>query len=830
MKKLTLALLSVTALLSGITAQNNCVPVIPGSYNQVVNLPAGVNCTALSVKVPHIKQTSDYAVLNWPYDPLAYTSASGTEVTSIYVDDQFSAVINLPFSVCFYDSIFNKLVIGSNGLITFDVSNASCSNAWDLRNNIPIPYAGGSACVTTPEYYPRASLMGIYTDLDPRAGQSPATKKIEYRVEGTAPCRKFIVSYNDIKMYSTSGCPDLNTFQFVISEGTSIVDINIKNKSVCTSWNNGNAISGLQNWARTKATVATGRNCTQWSATNQSYRFIPFGGTSRFVKSELLYNNVVIASADTSTSAPGELKINFPNVCPPTTTAMYVIRTEFTPCGTGTGPGQNLFRFDTITVNKTNNLLATATAAPASCNQNNGVITFATPSYGTPPYQYSINNGGTFQAGNVFSGLAAGLYNCVVKDAGTGITNLQVTVTSSNNLSATATATPVLCNGGNTGSITVTPANGTAPYQYSLNGGGFQTGNVFSNLTAGVYTVQVKDNGNCATTQQVTVSQPAVLVVSATTTNATCAANPDGQINASATGGFPPYTYSINGTTFQASGQFLVVAGNYTVTLRDNNGCIKTTQVTVGLTNVLTLQSRTDTIICRGDAVNMTTTSTATSFTWTPTAGLNNAAIASPVATPQATTTYIVTGQLGSCTKKDTVVISVNPSPAVNAGPDLSILFGDETALQGSGSGGTFLWTPSVGLNATNIPNPVANPTLTTTYLLTVTNNLGCKASDSMKLTVIPYCVKVRNAFTPNGDGRNDQWLVTDTYDCLKNITVNVFNRYGNKVYENRNYRNDWTGTYKGQPVPDGTYYYVIDFTLITGRVMTVKGDLTILR
>jgi gliding motility-associated-like protein len=95
---------------------------------------------------------------------------------------------------------------------------------------------------------------------------------------------------------------------------------------------------------------------------------------------------------------------------------------------------------------------------------------------------------------------------------------------------------------------------------------------------------------------------------------------------------------------------------------------------------------------------------------------------------------------------------------------------------------------------------------------------------------VLPVCIKVKNAFTPNGDGVNDNWMVYDQYDCLQNVTVQVLNRYGSKVYESRNYRNEWKGTYNGKSLPDGTYYYVIGFKLLSGRVQEVRGDVTIMR
>ncbi|MFN6397603.1 MAG: gliding motility-associated C-terminal domain-containing protein, partial [Bacteroidota bacterium] len=79
--------------------------------------------------------------------------------------------------------------------------------------------------------------------------------------------------------------------------------------------------------------------------------------------------------------------------------------------------------------------------------------------------------------------------------------------------------------------------------------------------------------------------------------------------------------------------------------------------------------------------------------------------------------------------------------------------------------------------------------------------------------------------------GTNDLWQVTAFGGtCLARVYVNVFNRYGNVVYKNDNYQNTWDGTYNGKPVPDGTYYYVIDYRLINGESIVMRGDLTIIR
>ena len=198
---------------------------------------------------------------------------------------------------------------------------------------------------------------------------------------------------------------------------------------------------------------------------------------------------------------------------------------------------------------------------------------------------------------------------------------------------------------------------------------------------------------------------------------------------------------------------------------------------------------------------------------------------------PAGTYTITTRDSLG-CITTDVVTVTVSPRFTASAGADISIFSGDEAQIFGSSSepASSILWTPATNLSSATTINTIAKPTSTTLYRLTATNSVGCVATDDVLITIIPYCVRVKNAFTPNGDGNNDLWQVYDDFGCLKNITVQVFNRYGNKVFESRDYRNNWNGTYSGKPVPDATYYAVLNFTLITGRVVTVKTDITILR
>ncbi len=181
-----------------------------------------------------------------------------------------------------------------------------------------------------------------------------------------------------------------------------------------------------------------------------------------------------------------------------------------------------------------------------------------------------------------------------------------------------------------------------------------------------------------------------------------------------------------------------------------------------------------------------------------------------------------------------TVTVPVRPVPSVSAGTDKTIVQGYDVMLNGSSaatSPTSIAWTPANSvLYGQGTFNIWVKPPVTTTYTLTVTDANGCIGTDDAVVTVIPVCIKVMNAFSPNGDAINDRWLVTNGGSCTRQIAVKIFNRYGELVYSNDNYNNEWDGTYKGKPVADGTYYYTIQFHLINGTIVPAKGDVTILR
>ena len=190
--------------------------------------------------------------------------------------------------------------------------------------------------------------------------------------------------------------------------------------------------------------------------------------------------------------------------------------------------------------------------------------------------------------------------------------------------------------------------------------------------------------------------------------------------------------------------------------------------------------------------------------------------------------TYTLPGN--PCSVPAAFTIDVHPNPTVDAGTSpVTISNGTSVTLTATASAGTYLWTPASALTSTSTLITIANPSSDITYTLTVTNTFGCKASDDVAITVLGPCLDPSPVFTPNNDGNYDVWVVSQG-SCVKQLKVDVYNRWGGLVYHSDDYRNNWNGTCKNAALPDGTYYYVVSATLSTNKQVVLKGNVTIMR
>jgi len=176
----------------------------------------------------------------------------------------------------------------------------------------------------------------------------------------------------------------------------------------------------------------------------------------------------------------------------------------------------------------------------------------------------------------------------------------------------------------------------------------------------------------------------------------------------------------------------------------------------------------------------------------------------------------------------DTMKINFIPPPTVFAGGTVYVLTGSTITLTPivSDPNVQYLWSPNIDINNNTLKNPVVTGNVDRVYTLTVTDVRGCIAQDTVLVKVAPI-LKINNTFTPNGDGINDYWEITGLVAYI-NASVDIFDRYGQKVFHSIGYPKAWDGTINGKPVPTGVYYYVINPNFNGERV--ISGYVTVLR
>ncbi|MEP6675919.1 MAG: PKD domain-containing protein [Ferruginibacter sp.] len=244
--------------------------------------------------------------------------------------------------------------------------------------------------------------------------------------------------------------------------------------------------------------------------------------------------------------------------------------------------------------------------------------------------------------------------------------------------------------------------------------------------------------------------------------------------------------------------------------------------------------------VCLGTGTTFTDNSTGadgivTNWIWDlgdGSASINQAGVSAPINHTYTDTLLYsiklsITNSFG-CKNDITKQFQVHAFPAVNAGPDRFVLEGGSITLQPvvTGNDLQYLWLPGTFMNDPTSSTPVISKvTNDISYTLTVTARGGCSASDIVFVKLLKFPV-IPNTFTPNNDGINDFWSI-DYLDTYPDNWVQVFNRYGQLVFESHGYAKPWDGTYKGKPLPIGTYYYIIEpkngRAPLTGYVTIIK-------
>lgn len=716
-KKLLLVLLLSVSVYFGHAQFQGCPGVdINGSSSSTINLPCGQTCTNLTANVVSGNQTTTYTVAPTSYNPFSY---NGPNNILINIDDTWSAPITLPFNFCFFGTNYNQVVVGSNGVISFNTGYTAGSFCqWQINNGIP----------STANQTPVNSIMGPWHDIDPSVSQPGQTVSTNWGVYGTAPCRAFVVSWTNVPMYNF-GCnqnTSLNaTHQIVIYETTNLIDIFIQNKSICSSWNSGRAIEGIQNANGTTAVVVPGRNYpTQWTASNDAWRFTP-AGAPNYVVNWFQAGNLI----GTGTSI---------NVCPAAgVSTTYTAQATYTNCDA-----------TTVQVSATADVFVPQQFT-AQIDSGSNVLCFGDNSGAV----YASVSGQP--AGTTFGFTPGGANQVTLNNIGPGTYIFNAVGPAPNGCSYSDTfivsqPPPLIVNvpdsideicigpvGNNTG-LTSSVAGGVPGYSY-LWSSGQATPNI-GLVPPGTYTLVVTDANGCtqSDTGLAAINIVPIQLLQPAINNIDCFGETDGSISLNISpDAVQPVTYSWAGGQSSTVLNNLPV-GSYSVTATDFNGCSTsdTYQVT-GPAAALSANIFVTNITCNGlvngaAAATVTGGTTPYAYQWS-----NGSNVGSAANLPQGPISLTVT-DFNACS----VVVSgtvtepsaINTSASIVLQPCTSPTSADITITASGGSGSYTFNLPGFAPNATGLFNDAP----TSLYNYTVTDGNNCSVQGTVAVPSIP--------------------------------------------------------------------------------------------
>ena len=484
--------------------------------------------------------------------------------------------------------------------------------------------------------------------------------------------------------------------------------------------------------------------------------------------------------------------------------------------------------------------LATITSIlPTVCGSSTGNITVQS-NVGSPAVSFQLNNG-ALQSSPTFSGLASNLYNISLYDANNcKYTIFNIWISSLSGPSITSSSvTNDICNK-RIGSISInTVTGGTAPYSYAINGGAFGTATSFNNLSAGTYTISIKDANGCRKDTSINVPlTTGPTNISATLTDSDCGLNNGSISNVISIGGTAPYTFSWN--TGQSSQNLNALApGTYTLTVNDNNQCSFSKSFNIAEINKINdITVNIQNVNCgtRNGSINISSV----------TGGLPPYKYAINGGSFQNTTTFanlapgayaIVVEDNKGCVYETSVSINAANLPTcsvLTSASENTINAGQSVNLYGTGSGPKNFWSGNTGVTDTLTNDVSVSPNYTSTFTFTSSfPQEGCETKCPVKIIVIPK-ITPKDVFSPNADGKNDKWEIINI-SFFENAEVSVYSRWGQRVYHAKKGYSDenaWDGTNQGASLQTATYYYIINLHNEdeTKSADVFTGSVTILR
>ncbi len=506
--------------------------------------------------------------------------------------------------------------------------------------------------------------------------------------------------------------------------------------------------------------------------------------------------------------------------------ATYIVRAE---------DSKGCYMLDTLTITEPPQLMGEGVADNISCfGVKDGVVSISTTG-GTPAYNYSINNG-PFSTTPIFTGLSKGQYIIEIKDLNgckvfDTITVYEPAVLSVFNIILTHPR----CHNTNDAEIDVLGLGGTPAYTYTAQGQASNTGKM-TGLSAGSTLVRITDARGCSVDTTVALVAPPAVAASINVKQPTCAELDNGRITVAGSGGFVPYRYALDSGAFTALNEYgPLAAGTYTIRVKDANDCILNSAVTLADSLYVHTTASVTNVNCYGYNDG--------SVTFVPDGGVAPYTLAFHTATDfSSNMTYTgYTASEYSVRVKDALgcmgdtIIYIEEPDALAA--DTEVVYNNCYGKSLTGkiavnvTGGTQPYT-----YAWNNGKPAEDKVMTGlangNYTVYIQDANGCKDTVVALLEYKDCCTPfMPSAFTPNGDGKNDLFRLVSKGD-IRLKEMQIYNRFGQRVFISTNVADSWDGTFKGEPVDAGTYFYFLKANCGNNneRLVEFKGDVTVVR
>lgn len=489
---------------------------------------------------------------------------------------------------------------------------------------------------------------------------------------------------------------------------------------------------------------------------------------------------------------------------------------------------------DSLTVSEPAPLnIALLNSQNVACDQLCDGILQVQANGGTAPYTYSWLHGAT---GSNLSNLCAGIYTVRVEDAH------HCPISAIFEIEDTAYSLPyqisqISCTGNCDGAIYLSPNFNGFDHQIIWNQDESLDSDTLTDLCAGNYFATVSIENGCTYQLYFQIEErDALEFLHIFPISPSCYGDLNGSLQVVMVGGEQPYTYYLNNTVVAMPLENLA-PGSYPISVVDANDCRVDTTIVILQPALLevaeTHVSPPCPEVCRGEIrLNTQGGTIPYRYAW------NNASTQAQIGELCAGTYSVTVTDRNNCTTTLEIVLTDSSlfNQEVEAWTDVDTLYAGETTHLFStdlGDDFSYQWNPSGSVAKPNEPVTDATPLSTTDYVIVVTDEYGCRKTDTVHIFVRdviceePY-VFVPNAFSPNGDGKNDVLYVRG--EVITSVKFEVFDRWGEKVFSTTSLADGWNGIFRGEPCEPGVYDYYLEVTCMGQKQFFKKGNVTLLR